>query len=81
MGYLSGRIRRAFASALSGWPSVISVLVTFSIGSVTISLSTSVGTLLAGLLVGYLRTHYPLFGASNPTPKYKLPNEIIHANR
>ena len=35
---------------------------TFSVGSVRISLSTSVGTLLAGLLVGYLRTHYPLFG-------------------
>jgi putative transport protein len=29
---------------------------------VKISLSTSVGTLLAGLLVGNLRTHYPLFG-------------------
>jgi len=41
---------------------VIGVLVTFSVGSVKISLSTSVGTLLAGLLVGYLRTHYPLFG-------------------
>jgi putative transport protein len=35
---------------------------TFSVGSVKISLSTSVGTLLAGLLVGHLRTHYPLFG-------------------
>jgi len=41
---------------------VVGVLVTFSIGSVKISLSTSVGTLLAGLLVGHLRTHYPLFG-------------------
>jgi putative transport protein len=41
---------------------VIGVLVTFSVGGVSISLSTSVGTLLAGLLVGYLRTHYPLFG-------------------
>ena len=41
---------------------VIGALVTFSVGSVKISLSTSVGTLLAGLLVGYLRTHYPLFG-------------------
>jgi putative transport protein len=38
------------------------VLVSFSVGSVKISLSTSVGTLLAGLLVGYLRTQYPLFG-------------------
>jgi len=36
--------------------------VTFSVGNVKISLSTSVGTLLAGLLVGHLRTHYPLFG-------------------
>ena len=41
---------------------VAGVLVTFSVGGVKISLSTSVGTLLAGLLVGHLRTHYPLFG-------------------
>jgi putative transport protein len=41
---------------------VVGVLITFSVGGVKISLSTSVGTLLAGLLVGYLRTHYPLFG-------------------
>ena len=41
---------------------VVGVLVTFSVGGITISLSTSVGTLLAGLLVGHLRTHYPLFG-------------------
>ena len=41
---------------------VIGVLVTFSIGSVKISLSTSVGTLLAGLVVGHLRSLYPLFG-------------------
>ncbi len=41
---------------------VVGVLATFSVGSVKISLSTSVGTLLAGLLVGHLRTHYPLFG-------------------
>jgi putative transport protein len=41
---------------------VVGVLATFSIGSVKISLSTSVGTLLAGLLVGHLRTRYPLFG-------------------
>ena len=41
---------------------VVGVLVTFSVGSVKISLSTSVGTLLAGLVVGYLRSLYPLFG-------------------
>jgi putative transport protein len=41
---------------------VIGVVVSFSVGSVRLSLSASVGTLLAGLLVGYLRTHYPLFG-------------------
>ena len=41
---------------------VAGVLVSFSVGTVKISLSTSVGTLLAGLLVGYLRSHYPLFG-------------------
>jgi putative transport protein len=41
---------------------VAGVLLSFSVGSVKISLSTSVGTLLAGLVVGYLRTQYPLFG-------------------
>jgi putative transport protein len=41
---------------------LIGVLVSFSVGHVKISLSTSVGTLFAGLLVGYLRTFYPLFG-------------------
>jgi putative transport protein len=41
---------------------VIGVLVTFSVGNVKISLSMSVGTLLAGLVVGYLRSLYPLFG-------------------
>ena len=34
---------------------VVGVLLTFSIGGIKISLSTSVGTLLAGLLVGHLR--------------------------
>jgi putative transport protein len=41
---------------------VAGVLLSFSVGDIRISLSTSVGTLLAGLLVGYLRTLYPLFG-------------------
>src|SRR5262249_13019690 len=41
---------------------VAGVLLSFSVGTVKISLSTSVGTLLAGLVVGYLRTQYPLFG-------------------
>jgi putative transport protein len=41
---------------------LVGVLATFSIGGVKISLSISVGTLLAGLLVGHLRTRYPLFG-------------------
>ena len=41
---------------------LVGVLLSFSVGGVNISLSTSVGTLLAGLLVGSLRTRYPLFG-------------------
>ena len=41
---------------------VVGVLVTFTVGGIKISLSTSVGTLLAGLLVGHLRTRYPRFG-------------------
>jgi putative transport protein len=38
------------------------VLASFTIGNLKISLGTSIGTLLAGLMVGHLRTHYPLFG-------------------
>jgi putative transport protein len=41
---------------------LVGVLVSFPIGGITIALSTSVGTLLAGLLVGYLRTRLPHFG-------------------
>jgi putative transport protein len=41
---------------------LVGVLLSFSIGGINISLSTSVGTLLAGLLVGYLRTRLPHFG-------------------
>jgi putative transport protein len=41
---------------------VVGVLLTFQIGGVKISLTTSIGTLLAGLLVGHLRTQHPLFG-------------------
>ena len=45
--------------------SVVGVLVAFPVGNVKIALGTSIGTLLAGLLVGHLRTHYPLFGRIN----------------
>ncbi|MBS7812221.1 aspartate-alanine antiporter [Roseococcus pinisoli] len=38
------------------------VLITFPVGDMRISLSTSVGTLLAGLVVGHMRTRHPLFG-------------------
>jgi putative transport protein len=41
---------------------LVGVLLSFSVGGINISLSTSVGTLLAGLLVGYLRTRLPHFG-------------------
>lgn len=41
---------------------LIGILVTVPIGDMKISLSTSVGTLLAGLAVGHMRTRYPLFG-------------------
>jgi putative transport protein len=41
---------------------LVGVLVSFPVGGIKIALSTSVGTLLAGLLVGYLRTLYPRFG-------------------
>lgn len=38
------------------------VVITFPIADMRISLSTSVGTLLAGLIVGHMRTRFPLFG-------------------
>jgi putative transport protein len=41
---------------------MVGVLVSFPVGDIKIALSTSVGTLLAGLLVGYLRTRLPRFG-------------------
>lgn len=48
---------------------LLGVIVTFPIGDLRISLSTSVGTLLAGLLVGHLRTRFPLFG--------RIPDEAV----
>ncbi len=48
-----------FAIFLGG---LIGVVVAFPIGNLKISLSTSVGVLLAGLLVGHLRSTHPLFG-------------------
>jgi putative transport protein len=41
---------------------LVGVLVSIPVGDIKIALSTSVGTLLAGLLVGYLRTRLPRFG-------------------
>lgn len=40
---------------------VVGVLLTFSVGGLKVSLGTGIGTLLAGLLVGHLRTRHPLF--------------------
>jgi putative transport protein len=40
---------------------LVGVLLTFTVGGIKISLSSSIGALLAGLLVGHLRTSYPLF--------------------
>ncbi len=41
---------------------LVGVLASVTIGGVVISIGTSVGALIAGLLVGHLRTRYPLFG-------------------
>jgi putative transport protein len=49
---------------------VVGVVVSFTVGSIRISLSTSVGTLLAGLAVGYLRSRHPLFG--------RIPDDAIN---
>jgi putative transport protein len=41
---------------------LVGVLARITIGGATIAIGTSVGALLAGLLVGHLRTRHPLFG-------------------
>jgi putative transport protein len=41
---------------------IFGVLAALEVGGVKISVGTSIGTLLAGLLVGHLRTQHPLFG-------------------
>lgn len=41
---------------------LIGAVVAIPVGKLHISIGTSVGTLLAGLIVGWLRTMYPLFG-------------------
>jgi putative transport protein len=41
---------------------LLGVLARVTIGGATIAIGTSVGALLAGLLVGHLRTRHPLFG-------------------
>lgn len=41
---------------------LVGVLLTVPIGGIRVSLSSSVGCLLAGLVVGHLRTRFPLFG-------------------
>lgn len=41
---------------------LVGVLLVVPVGDMRISLSSSVGVLLAGLAVGHLRTRYPLFG-------------------
>lgn len=48
-----------FAIFLGG---LVGVVVAFPVGNMHISLSTSVGVLLAGLVVGHLRSTHPLFG-------------------
>jgi putative transport protein len=42
--------------------SIFGVLANLEVGGVKISVGTSIATLLAGLLVGHLRTQHPLFG-------------------
>jgi putative transport protein len=41
---------------------IVGVLLTFQVAGVQISLGTSIGALMAGLLVGHLRVQHPLFG-------------------
>jgi putative transport protein len=41
---------------------LVGVLASVTIGGATIAIGTSVGALLAGLLVGHMRTRHPLFG-------------------
>lgn len=52
-------ITLGFAIFIGG---LVGAVVTFPFGSLEVSLSTSVGVLLAGLAVGWARTHRPLLG-------------------
>ena len=53
-------------SSSSGWPSSSAassgILIRIPVGGFSVALGTSVGALVAGLIVGHLRTRHPLFG-------------------
>ena len=64
--------------AFVGWGVFLGALVgalTFVIGGIPLGLSTSGGALLAGLLLGWLRTTYPAFGRT-PGPALSLMNTL-----
>ena len=64
--------------AFVGWGVFLGALVgalTFVIGGIPLGLSTSGGALLAGLLLGWLRTTYPAFGRI-PGPALSLMNTL-----
>jgi putative transport protein len=64
--------------AFVGWGIFFGAIVgaiTFVIGGIPLGLSTSGGALLAGLLLGWLRTTYPAFG-SIPGPALSLMNTL-----
>jgi putative transport protein len=64
--------------AFVGWGVFLGALVgalTFVIGGIPLGLSTSGGALLAGLLLGWLRTVYPAFGRI-PGPALSLMNTL-----
>lgn len=55
----SGFIVLGLAVFLGG---LVGALLRFSVGGAEVVIGTSVGALLAGLLVGHMRTRHPLFG-------------------
>jgi putative transport protein len=64
--------------AFVGWGVLLGALVgalTFVVGGIPLGLSTSGGALLAGLLLGWLRTTYPVFGRI-PGPALALMNTL-----
>ncbi len=49
---------------------IVGILIRIPVGGFSVALGTSVGALVAGLIVGHMRTRYPLFGRLHAGPVF-----------